>query len=267
METLRIILARLALGVLLPALLSAEGKKTIMPLGDSITKGDGCEGTSSYRKFLADSLNGHRFEFDFVGSKTCAENLGYDSDHQGMAGWTTWNILNGYPGDTSGNLREWAPRYKPDIVLIHLGTNDVAQNVSPGHVTKNLSEIARILSAANPNVRIYVAKILPMQSRWGMRTRALILNDSISVWAWRQGALLVDQYDGIVPSKDLYDGVHPNQTGYSKMAGRWFAAIRGEFDPDVPLLSPSRPVLHGSVWRVDGRAGRGRTPIPLFSLP
>ena len=44
-----------------------------MPLGDSITKGGGCESPISYRKFLADSLRAHNVDFDFVGAVTCPQ--------------------------------------------------------------------------------------------------------------------------------------------------------------------------------------------------
>jgi lysophospholipase L1-like esterase len=36
--------------------------------------------------------------------------------------------------------------------------------------------------------------------------------------------IFVDQFTGF-PNNELADGVHPNQAGYDRMAGKWYAAI------------------------------------------
>jgi lysophospholipase L1-like esterase len=36
--------------------------------------------------------------------------------------------------------------------------------------------------------------------------------------------IYVDQFEGF-PTSELGDGVHPNQAGYARMAGKWFEAI------------------------------------------
>ena len=36
--------------------------------------------------------------------------------------------------------------------------------------------------------------------------------------------VLVDMHTGF-PVSELADGIHPNQTGYNRMAGIWYAAI------------------------------------------
>lgn len=231
-----------------------------MPLGDSITKGGGCESPISYRQFLSDSLKAHGIEFDFLGSRSCTEDFGYDTDNQGMAGWTSGNILTGHPEDTSGTLYDWAPRYRPDIVLIHLGTNDVAQNFTAEQVLANLTEIVRILRAENSQIRIFLAKILPMMERWGMKERAVILNDSIAVLASRLQVALVDQYSGIVPEEDLYDGTHPNHIGYGKMAVKWFWALYPQLGPaTLPTMEKFAP---GALDANPGWLVNGRTPVP-----
>jgi len=54
--------------------------------------------------------------------------LNFDQDHEGHWGWRTDEILNGRLA--AGSLTEWLDYYTPDVVLIHLGTNDVYQNQS-----------------------------------------------------------------------------------------------------------------------------------------
>lgn len=38
--------------------------------------------------------------------------------------------------------------------------------------------------------------------------------------------IVVDQYSGFDATEDNYDGLHPNQRGEKKMAGRWFGALK-----------------------------------------
>jgi lysophospholipase L1-like esterase len=39
--------------------------------------------------------------------------------------------------------------------------------------------------------------------------------------------IVVDQSAGFDASKDIADGVHPNEGGYAKMAAVWYKAISG----------------------------------------
>ena len=110
---------------------------------------------------------------------------------------------SGASGRRTGHVVPMGPPLAPDIVLLHLGTNDVAQNFTPQQSVENLAEIVGVLRNANPEVRIYLAKILPMLERWGMRERALVLNDSILVLAGRLGVHLVDQFEGMILRKRI----------------------------------------------------------------
>jgi lysophospholipase L1-like esterase len=38
--------------------------------------------------------------------------------------------------------------------------------------------------------------------------------------------IFVEQFEGF-PNNELADGIHPNQAGYARMAGRWYDAIKG----------------------------------------
>jgi lysophospholipase L1-like esterase len=238
----------------------------IMPLGDSITKGGGCDSPVSYRKYLSDSLQAHGIDFDFVGSKNCQTDMGYDVDNEGLAGNTSWNILYAnHDSAETETIYDWAPRYKPDIVLLLLGTNDVALNFTPDSTMKCLTEIVRVLREANPEVKIYLAQILPMLEKWGMKERAVILNDSIAALAPRLNAILVDQYTGIDPDHDIYDGTHPNNIGYGKMAVKWFAALYPEFFPTAISAQPKIHEAEASTgWLADGRRSEKIPATPLF---
>src|SRR5687767_179244 len=100
----------------------------IMPLGDSITQSD--VNHNSYRRPLWKLLQAAHIPVDFVGSLTehyvprvnDPPNPDFDMDHEGHAGLRTDEILAQIPA--------WAQTYQPDVVLIHLGTNDLMQGQS-----------------------------------------------------------------------------------------------------------------------------------------
>ena len=101
----------------------------IMPLGDSITQGI-ASGVSdedymvSYRKALWDLLVADGYEMDFVGSLNNGLAVFDDSDladHEGHSGWRDDAIVNGRPGE--GKLEDWLIAERPNIVLLHIGTN------------------------------------------------------------------------------------------------------------------------------------------------
>gem|GEM_PF-5670315 len=39
------------------------------------------------------------------------------TNHEGHSGWTISDLLDGKPGDLSGNLATWMAKYKPDTVV------------------------------------------------------------------------------------------------------------------------------------------------------
>ncbi|NUK01368.1 hypothetical protein HRW23_30040 [Streptomyces lunaelactis] len=91
----------------------------VMPLGDSITYGVGSPTKSSYRSALWDRLDGQTKSLDFVGSAQSGQLP--DIDHEGHPGWRIDEIA-----DVAGcNL----PHYRPNVVTLHIGTNDMNQNL------------------------------------------------------------------------------------------------------------------------------------------
>ncbi|KAF4999623.1 hypothetical protein FGRMN_2371 [Fusarium graminum] len=93
----------------------------IMPLGDSITKGSGSSGFIGYRGPLRQKLLDHSngdFGIDMVGSLTDGSMT--DNNHEGHSGKYLADI-NGY----------WklSIKARPNVVLIHAGTNNMDKNV------------------------------------------------------------------------------------------------------------------------------------------
>ena len=198
----------------------ASGVCKVMPLGDSITDGTGFSGgyrVELFAKAIADKKN-----ITFVGSLSNGPNtvsgVSFPKSHEGHFGWTIKQVDDLIPDP--------ALNPAPHIVLLHLGTNDINQGMTSGAPERLGSLIDQIISKL-PNALIVVAKIIPEPSKASDITS---FNNAVpQVVQSRANAgkhvILVDQFTGF-PSSELGDGVHPNQAGYSRMAGVWYPAIK-----------------------------------------
>lgn len=225
-----------------------------MPLGDSITQGDTAgrfvrPGFDSYRWPLYQKLRQAGVAVDFVGSLRttyqCAETMhsDFDPDHEGHWGWRVDEILNGHNGACtgSGKLSDWVAAAKPDIALIHLGTNDVYKNERTASTIEELREVAAVFRAQNPQITLFFAQLIPAY-RWfkpklGARVEAL--NAALPALVAEldrpeSRVILVDQHSGFELATDSLDDLHPNRCGDEKMAERWFEAINRYLSREVP---------------------------------
>jgi lysophospholipase L1-like esterase len=222
------VLAALALTVAFavtrPAL-SATAPTRIMPLGDSITGGPGC-----WRAVLWDRLQRTGFtNVDFVGTLPGGGcNLAnWDGDNEGHGGFLATGIAN------QNQLPGWLSATHPDIVLMHLGTNDVWNNVATASILTAFTTLVDQMRASNPNMKILVAQIIPMTPSgctW-CPPGVSALNSAIPGWAAGKSTAqspitVVDQFTGFDTVADTVgDGVHPDDSGFQKMSDRWYPAL------------------------------------------
>ncbi|MEM7040422.1 MAG: GDSL-type esterase/lipase family protein, partial [Bacteroidota bacterium] len=127
--------------------------------------------------------------------------------------------------------------YTPDIVLIHLGTNDVGHILAPmspsftfDNTVADMTSIINHLRADNPNVIIYLAEIIPQHST---RTEVNEATETLNArFVYLANTMttpespihMVDMHTGF-DDADLDDGVHPTEAAAKKMAQRWSEAI------------------------------------------
>lgn len=212
----------------------------IMPLGDSITAGPGC-----WRAFLWNQLQTAGYtDIDFVGTVSdgggCNPGFSYDFNHEGHGGFSATGIAD------NNQLPPWLSASSPDIVLMHLGTNDMWGGFIP--LQNKLDAITRLVGqmrANNPNMKIIVAQIIPMSPSNCSTCAADVVafNNAIPGWAAslttpQSPILVVDQWTGFDVVADTYDGVHPVTSGFVKMANRWFpvlAQVLGSTTPGISL--------------------------------
>jgi acyl-CoA thioesterase I len=191
-----------------------------MPLGDSITGARA--GAASYRYWLAKDLEAAHVPFDFVGSQHGVYGGSprfedFDQDHEGHWGWTTGQVLE--------HIDEWAAAARPDVVLLHLGTNDVVRD--PAMIPGNLTAIIGSLRKVNPRVAVLLARLIPMRGADQLGSAEQSIERVASAQTRAESPVVVVRQDeGFDVETDTYDGIHPNESGEKKMAKRWFEAIR-----------------------------------------
>lgn len=252
----RMVLAGLvgvSLSVLLAAPIFAKSDTIkILSLGDSITQAE--INRASYRYHLWKKLIDADITFDFVGSMQKQQDKyskgippqpdyqghRFDQDHEGHFGWQTSDIIHGRDpnnGTGSGSLSQWVQGYQFDIVLIHLGTNDLFYKKNRATIAADLRTIVNILRNDNPDVIILLAQLIPTSRSDEIAKALLGMNETIADMVQEMNTrvspvFLVDQYAQFDIETDSYDGVHPNASGEEKIAQRWFDAIERAIQTD-----------------------------------
>ncbi|MBS2963424.1 cellulose binding domain-containing protein [Actinocrinis puniceicyclus] len=202
---------------------AAAGPARIMPLGDSITGSPGC-----WRALLWNTLQSNGYaNIDFVGTQPpqgCA--IPYDGDNEGHGGALATNIVS------LDELPGWLSATSPDIVLMHLGTNDVWSGLSTQTILNAYSTLVQQMRADNPSMVVLVAQIIPMNPGSCASCAQGVVNLDAAIPAWaasvstaRSPVVVVDQWSGFDDATDTVDGVHPNDSGNQKIASRWYPAL------------------------------------------
>jgi lysophospholipase L1-like esterase len=203
-----------------------QSNKTVklMPLGDSITQGVGDSNLGGYRTQLWKKLvSQDAKKVDFVGSlANGGSDLG-DKNHEGHSGWRIDQLRAQIDG--------WSSSYKPDLVLLHIGTNDLNQNYSVSAAPTRLQDLVNRICADVPGVEIIVASIIPIN---GKDSQVNTYNSAIPgvVTAVKNTGCKASFFDmhSYITTSDLGDGVHPTVSGYNKMAEAWYPVASAAYN-------------------------------------
>jgi lysophospholipase L1-like esterase len=209
----------------------------IMPLGDSITQGNGAWGPT-YRDLLAAKLTAANIPFDFVGSHTALGGGNYwrndfDQDHEGH---------NGYRIDQATSyLTGWMTPTQPDILLVHLGHNDLIQGETITSAINDLGVLVDTARAVNPNITVLVARPIPCLpgANFCEAPQLTLLAAAIPGFAAAKTTVAspvidVDMTTGFSINDNLIDGLHPNASGDEILAQRWFDALAPRLSTPTP---------------------------------
>ncbi len=247
-----------SLAVLLGVPGTALAQETrIMPLGDSITQG--VNGQCSYRKPLSQTLSntpGCRIEFVGPVSTAGGNPVACRPTNTNHAGRATRRAdeVNAVTGPSGlPFITDLMNNHSPDVVLVHLGSNDLFQGQPLGDasVTETLVDIEELLDnifATNPSAQVMLANVVPWNgastadptvSSNPLKDRFVQLGAGIATIATtRDRVTLVEVQNGFDPAEFSYDRVHPNDDGEAFIADRFARALIADGLCDEPPVLP-----------------------------
>ncbi|WP_329619384.1 phosphatidylinositol-specific phospholipase C domain-containing protein [Streptomyces sp. NBC_01255] len=190
---------------------------TVMPLGDSITLGVGSTTRTGYRPALAERLvkrSGGLVEF--VGSLVDADGV---TRHEGHSGWRI--------DELQANIETWLAAAKPNLITLHIGTNDMNRNHQVATAPQRLAALIDQIHAASPDTVVVVATLVPatdpaVQARIDTYNQAI---PGIVLDRFQRGYKIQQVGMGSVTTDDLNDNLHPNNSGYAKMTNAFMRGI------------------------------------------
>ncbi|BAU85087.1 esterase [Streptomyces laurentii] len=193
----------------------------VLPLGDSITAGVGSPTASSYRRPLLDLAAGQsRYNVRFVGSQVGGRLP--DISHEGHSGYMIDDIRNG--------IDQWMAGARPDVVLLHIGVNDLDRSDDPGHAGDRLKALLDQIYADKPGVTVIMQGVVPTIQ--GLKLSPEVFNDqarqlqSVEAQAGNKFRFVdAPALDG----SEMADELHPNDKGYDRMARTFFTPLDEAF--------------------------------------
>ena len=267
-----------------PAYAATGARLNVYPLGDSITLGWAAAGTGprvqtapgGYRgtldQLLAEANISHQFVGTSYRNSTPAMDARGQSAHDGHTGYRIDQVstdLTGLAGGKTDDGGYWLTGTSehaaivPDVVVIHLGTNDITQQFDPSYryptstklvnyadsrqrgrfiadMTVRLRSLVEKIFTLRPQARIVLSDIVPIN----VPTLSVVAHDDIAavvslvryesgrhrqiVFAdvWSRFNRTVNGQTELIPGLLSTDGVHPSAAGYDVMARVYLNAIR-----------------------------------------
>lgn len=204
---------------------AAEGGKKpikIIAIGDSITEAYRVI-PQAYRYHLAKMMDEKKIAYDFVGSrKGVLQNAGdgsVDMDYEAYSGQRADQVI--------GPALKTAKAEKPDIALVHLGTNDILMNQGVENAMTDIDTLIKGLKEANPKVQVFLGMI-----PWNNKPLIEELNNKLKEYAEKGENLHHVEMRPFELNKYYRDfprySLHPNEAGALRMAEMYFAAMNKE---------------------------------------
>ncbi|MBN1155354.1 T9SS type A sorting domain-containing protein [candidate division KSB1 bacterium] len=231
----------------------AHAQIRIMPLGNSITHGEKeSNPIGGFRDDLAFMLSDEAVEFDLVGTFNDGNSL-YPW-HQGDPGKTASYLAS--------QITNWLTQTYPDIVLLHIGTNDIYSGYTIERIVTDIERILEQIWIYDPDIPILLCSTIPRNdAKNDNNTRLARAIHDLAVEKIRAYYPLryVGQNEVFVSNPNwavdyLGDLWHPNNLGYSVMAEVYFNTIMTELTAGRRLVTDNfdRSSFGQYSWNSEG---------------
>ncbi|MEW2118809.1 ricin-type beta-trefoil lectin domain protein [Streptomyces sp. NPDC005474] len=245
-----------------PASAASNTPLRVMPLGDSITWGVGSSTGNGYRSALWDRLAADGHPLDFVGTGRAGSMS--DADNEGHSG---------YRIDQIAALADAAlTRYRPNVVTLHIGTNDLNGSYQPTTAPDRLRSLVNQITADVPDATVLVASLVVSTSGSeepyrGTYNQAITRIVSDAQAAGKKVAF-VDMSS--LSTADLADALHPNDAGYQKMADAFRRGVQaadsaGWLKNPAPAPARVQSGVAGKCMDVNGAGTADGTAVQSWS--
>jgi lysophospholipase L1-like esterase len=138
------------------------------------------------------------------------------------------NVLNrGFGGSQMKDLLYFVDKlivpYKPKMIFIYEGDNDLASKKTPDEIIATADSILNLIrSKVSKKVKVAFIAAKPSIARWEIKDRYIEFNSKLKAWtATKKNVLFVDVWTPMLDTngevqKDLFigDGLHMNKKGY-----------------------------------------------------
>jgi lysophospholipase L1-like esterase len=202
----------------------------ILPLGDSITWGYGSSTGSGYRAPLLTLLTSPNSSFTpsttnitYIGTVTSGTLPPPNNANEGHSGALISQI-----GDYAKVPLSWNGSLQGNIVLLMAGTNDMFNaRISPDGAPERLGALIDEIVTAWPKAAVLVATLTPSATNTTQDNIEIFNGQVAGIVSKRAKAgnrTLVVSMSKVTVGME-YDGLHPNDLGYTVMAQAWYKGL------------------------------------------
>lgn len=213
----------------------------VMCLGDSITEGFTVAGAYRNRLCALIEADGMDTVIDFIGDRS--NGTGYDKDHAGHSGYAIADIPADEDCEGKGRngitdeIDSYVGTNTPDLVLLQIGTNDILSLYRLDESKARLETlIEKVKTKLSEDGRIYLATIPYIAenatyNKTGKTQEELdslidTFNNGVREIAEADETVYLVDMNASIELSDLKDGIHPTESGYTKMGDVWYSVIK-----------------------------------------
>lgn len=154
----------------------------------------------------------------------------FDADNEGHSGARVTDYAS------KNQLPPWVKAANPDIILMHVGTNDAVANITADKVIAAYDTLLGQMRAQNPRVTLVASKLIPIDPKlFGQFVEDRIVEYNAAMEGWvkrsntqRSPVVLVDMFTGFDVQSMTREGEHPNEKGDVFFADKFYPVLEDQ---------------------------------------